>query len=67
MKWTTTPRRNSAIQKLQVAFTHKPRNPVAPAAGARRAGPHGSAAGARRQQAQQRLRHELDALQTQGP
>lgn len=67
MKWTTSPRRNSGIQKLQMAFVSKPRNPVAPAAGARRAGPHSGSAGAQRQRALQRLRHELDTLQTQGP
>lgn len=67
MKWTTAPRRNSGIQKLQMAFAPKPRNPVAPAASARAAGSHRGTAGGRRQQARQRLRHEIDALQTQGP
>ena len=67
MKWTTAPRRNSGIQKLQMALAPKPRNPFAPAASARLAGPHRGSVGALRQQAQQRLRHELDALHTQGP
>jgi hypothetical protein len=59
MKW---------INRTQhLAAASKPRNPVAPAASARSAGRHQRGSTALRQRSRMSLRHELDALQTQGP
>ena len=63
MKWTTTAQR--ATQTLRFSVERKPRNPFAAAAAARNGGRHGI--GAQRQRARLGLRHELDALRTQGP
>ncbi|RZU02005.1 hypothetical protein [Rivibacter subsaxonicus] len=62
MKWTTTAQRGNQTLSLG---QRKPRNPFATAASARNGGRHGT--GAQRQRARLGLRHELDALRTQGP
>lgn len=48
-------------QKIRLRLALKPRNPLVPAAAARKAGAHGKGRGAQRQEARRRMRRELEA------